>query len=54
MRHGRKCFVKHPWKLENIPPTQDALNVHVMAAASQSGIWTKSCILNPEIPSPSS
>ena len=55
VNEGRwEMFCQKSWNLVNIAPSQDALNLHVMRAALQAGIRTKSYIPNPEIPARSS
>ena len=50
----KQLFAHGNWKVENIPPTKEALHQHVKSAVFQAGyIWGQSQIANPEIPSPS-
>ena len=50
----KKLFIQR-YKMENIPPTLDALEQHVKRAVYQAGhIWGQSLIGYPEVPSPES
>ena len=49
----KRMFAFGNRQLENIPPTQDALVLHVMRAMYQAGqIWGQILLPNPHIPSP--
>ena len=49
----KQLFAQGNRKVENIPPTKEALRQHVKRAVFQAGhIWGQSQIANPVIPSP--
>lgn len=37
---------------QSLPPTQDALNLHIMRATYQTAIWRRTLVCEPEIPNP--
>ena len=49
----RRSLFSNGRNLENIPPTQDALEQHALRAAYQAGfLWAQATVLKPVIPTP--
>ena len=49
----KQLFAHKPRALDNIPPTQAALQQHIKRASLQANCWNQTLVLNPELPSPS-
>ena len=50
---GKQLFAHKSMALDNIPPTQAALQQHIKRASLQANCWNQTLVLNPELPSPS-
>jgi hypothetical protein len=52
--HTQRCsqFRKGKGILDNLPPTQDALLLHIRRAHYQALVWRNSTVANPELPNP--
>ncbi|KAG0714105.1 LINE-1 retrotransposable element ORF2 protein [Chionoecetes opilio] len=49
----KQLFAHKSRALENIPPTQAALQQHIKRASLQGNCWNQTLVLNPELPIPS-
>ncbi|KAG0720495.1 hypothetical protein GWK47_048390 [Chionoecetes opilio] len=49
----KRLFAHKSRALENIPPTQAALQQHIKRASLQGNCWNQTLVLNPELPIPS-
>ena len=49
----KQLFAHKSRALDNIPPTQAALQQHTKRASLQANCWNQTLVLNPELPSPS-
>ena len=49
----KQLFAHKPRALDNIPPTQAALQQHIKRASLQANCLNQTLVLNPELPSPS-
>lgn len=54
--HEVRCalFGKVKANVDTLPPTQDALSLHLMRAHYQTKIWKQSLVSHPQLPSPTS
>ena len=50
---SKQLFAHKSMALDNIPPTQAALQQHTKRASPQANCWNQTLVLNPELASPS-
>ena len=50
---SKQLFAQKSRALDNIPPTQAALQQHTKRASPQANCWNQTLVLNPELASPS-